>query len=417
MDSLLAAEGTGRRKASWRATLNGGAPRLLFLMADDVYFLKHRLGLARSARAAGFEVHVAGPDTGSGRRITEQGFPLWHVRLRKSFNPWHGARAWMDVLRVCRTLRPALLHFVSLRAILWGASAARLASGAPSLNVVTGLGYAFTSGNRWLRWSVERALRFCLGTPQALAVFENSDDLRYFVQRGLVPQGRTAVVPGCGLDTSEYPFLPEPDGVPRVLFASRMLWDKGVAELVQACRILRERGVGHRLALAGAPDRGNPACVPSEVLRGWHAEGLAEWLGQVEDVRTELARSHLVCLPSHREGLPRSLLEAASCGRAIVTTDAPGCREAVIHRVTGLLVPPHSAAALACALQELIENPQLRRAMGQAGRRLVAERFAAPVVERAYLSLYARCLNGQGSGWATPELRTPAGRSGGSRPL
>jgi glycosyltransferase involved in cell wall biosynthesis len=368
--------------------------KLLYLLADDAFFWSHRLSMARAARAEGYAIHVAAPENGYRRRIEAEGFRFWPVRLRKSLNPVTGLLGWLDVLRVYRTVQPDLVHHVSMRPILWGGAASRLARVPAAVNLITGLGYVFISGPRWLRWVVEKGYRFSLSSPGATSVFQNPDDQRLFLDRRMAMPERCLLIPGDGVDMEVFAPRPEPAGQPAILLASRMLWDKGVGELVAAARTLRRRGVPHRIVLAGVPDRGNPAAVPEAVLRGWQEEGIVEWPGHVADIPAALGACAIACLPSYREGVPRALLEAASCARPIVATDVPGCRDIVQHGVNGLLVPPRQAELLADALEALLRDPARRRAMGEAGRRIVAARFSDQIVNRATLDLYSNCLAG-----------------------
>jgi glycosyltransferase involved in cell wall biosynthesis len=183
-----------------------------------------------------------------------------------------------------------------------------------------------------------------------------------------------------------------------VLFAARMLWDKGVGELIDAVRMLKADGVPFRMLLAGAPDRSNPVAVPEARLRAWEAEGLVEWLGHRDDMPALLAQSNIVCLPSYyREGVPLTLIEAAACGRPIVATDAPGCREIVQHGVNGLCVAPRDPTALVEALRRLIADPALRRSMGAAGHEWVRAHFTVQRVIEQTLVVYAELVAAEGS--------------------
>ena len=183
---------------------------------------------------------------------------------------------------------------------------------------------------------------------------------------------------------------PEQDGIPLVVLASRMLWDKGVGEFVDAARRVNQNGIKSRFVLVGDPDPENPMTIPEVILNEWHVEGVVEWWGHREDIPNIFAQSNIVVLPSYREGLPKVLLEAASCGRAIVTTDVPGCREVVRNNENGLLVPPHDSAALSEAIRKLIHDPSLRAKMGARSRAIVEAEFAGHIVVKKTLDIYER---------------------------
>jgi glycosyltransferase involved in cell wall biosynthesis len=223
-------------------------------------------------------------------------------------------------------------------------------------------------------------------------ILQNPDDVRLFVSLGLAREDSIRLIRGSGVDTHRFAPVPEPDGAPLVILPARMLWDKGVGEFVAAARILRQRGVQARFALVGDTDEENPASISQGQLESWARDGVVEWWGRRDDMPEVLRRSALVCLPSYREGLPKALLEAASCGRAIVTSDVPGCREIVHHDHNGLLVPAQNADVLADALARMLEQPEERHRMGRNGRELVLGEFSQESVSQATLAVYHELL-------------------------
>jgi glycosyltransferase involved in cell wall biosynthesis len=223
--------------------------------------------------------------------------------------------------------------------------------------------------------------------PFSLTIVQNPEDLA-LLERSGVALSHLRLIPGAGVDVHVFCPVPPPPEPVRIVLASRMLWDKGVGEFVDAARSLSGAGVNARFILVGDPDPANPSSVPESTLRAWHGEHGVEWWGRREDMTAVLQAAHIACLPSYREGLPKSLLEAAACGLPIVTTDAPGCREVVTDGVTGLLVPVRDADALAAALKKLIDNADLRRCMGE-GLRLRAENeFSQDKIIAQTLSVY-----------------------------
>ncbi len=363
--------------------------KVLYLVTDDSFFWSHRRSLARAAREAGAEVVVATPPGPYRECIEGAGFTFRPVRLGRSLRPDRLARAFADVVRLYRRERPDLVHHVSMRAILCGSLAARLTGVPGVVNLVTGLGWVFSSGPAPLRLAVREAYRLCLRDRRSWTVFQNPDDRDEFLNRGLIVPERSSVILGSGVDTGRFRPTPEPEGPPTVLLAARMLQPKGVCDLVEAGRLLRRDGVAHRIVLAGDPDERNPSAIPVDQLHAWHDEGVVDWVGHREDVDQLLGDCHVACLPSYyREGVPKFLLEAAATARPIVTTDMPGCREVVRDGESGLLVDPQRPPALAAALKELFTDADSRRAMGAAGRRMVDQHFNEDVVIRQTLGVY-----------------------------
>jgi glycosyltransferase involved in cell wall biosynthesis len=222
-------------------------------------------------------------------------------------------------------------------------------------------------------------------------IVENRDDQNIMAALG-IPTPCIHLIRGAGVDTAMYVPVPEPEGVPIVVLPARMLWDKGVREFVEAAVLLKQRGVSARFVLVGDPDGENPASVPEQQLGDWQKEGVVECWGRREDIPQVLAQAHVVCLPSYREGLPKSLLEAASSGRPIVTTDVPGCREIVRDGDNGILVEARNVNALADALGKLIADPALRQRMGNRGRERVLNEFSQEIVVARVLGVYREAL-------------------------
>jgi len=352
--------------------------KVLFYVHDDAYFVSHRLGLARHLANEGYEVVVATPAGDRCHEIRAAGLRHCAVVAGKTRNPFRMLAATARLQRLYRRERPDVLFHVSMRAALFGGLAARLAGCRNVVNLVTGLGYAFSSGGRLLRWAVEQAYRYCL---RGRIIFQNPDDRDHFLVRGLCRSEDATVIPGSGVDVEAFSPCPEPGGTPTILFAARLLWDKGIGTLVEAGRLLRARGVPHRIVVAGRLDAENPSGVAESQMAEWAEEGVIEWVGFDRDMAQSLARCAVACLPSYyREGVPMSLLEAAACGRPIVTTDAPGCREVVEDGVTGSLVPVRDAKALANALARLLADPALRASLGAAGRKRARRYFSSGVV-------------------------------------
>ena len=365
-------------------------PRLVYVVTEDWYFWSHRLDLARAAREAGYDVIVATRVTDHGERIRGEGFQLEPLEMvRRSRNPFREANAVVELVRLYRRVGPDIVHHVAMKPILYGSLAAWLTGIPVVINAFAGLGYAFMDErNRLLRWCVKTVFRTVLRLGRSVVLVQNHDDQDRLVEEGVVPASRMRVIAGSGIDVARYSIQPEPAGVPVVVLPARMLWDKGVGEFVEAARRLKQKGVHARFILVGRRDEHNPAAIPEIRLKEWVQEGAVEWWGHREDMPAVYAAAVLVVLPSYREGLPKVLLEAAACGKAMVTTDVPGCRDVVRDRFNGLLVSPRDSTGLAAAIEELLSDQVAREVMGQRSRTRVMAEWSGPRITEQVLALY-----------------------------
>lgn len=288
-------------------------------------------------------------------------------------------------------LRPSILHLVTIKPVIYGGLAARFAPVKGVVAAVSGLGFVFLK--RGMKANLIRAVvvllyRLALKKKDLKVIFQNSDDCEKLVSLNIISYSKTILIRGSGVDLSLCYPQPEAAGTPVVTFAARLLRDKGVEHFVDAARILRQRGVNARFLLAGDIDPGNPSSISHDDIFQWRTEQIVEWIGYSHDICQVFAESHVVVLPSYREGLPKVLVEAAACGRAIVTTDVPGCRDAIDSNVTGLLVPARDVVALSDAIQQLVEYPELRRRFGRAGRALAEREFSIESIVQQHMNIY-----------------------------
>jgi glycosyltransferase involved in cell wall biosynthesis len=369
--------------------------KVLLFANTDWYLYNFRLSLARALREAGAEVVLISPDGPYGSRLEAAGFRwLAQPMLRRSLNPFRELIFLFHLFRLYQHEQPDVVHHFTIKCVVYGSLAARLVGIHRRINAVAGMGYVFASNAlraSLLRPFVRALLKLSLGGKQSRLILQNSGDCMAFVQSGLVTPGRLRLIQGSGINTDRFKpaVLPRQDvGVFRVLFAARLLWDKGIREYVEAAVQFKSLGFPVEFLLAGAPDTGNPASVPDDVVQSWQAAGLIRVLGHVEDMVSCLHQADLAVLPSYREGIPKSLLEAAACGLPIVTTDAPGCRDAIEDGVTGLLVPCRDVAALATAIRFMFEHPVERAQMGAAGRERVLRQFDEKIVLGRTLDVY-----------------------------
>jgi glycosyltransferase involved in cell wall biosynthesis len=369
--------------------------RIILVSNTDWYLYNFRLSLAQYLRAQGCEVLLVSPEGHYAAALQEQGFRWLPWKLgRQTLAPWRELGALRQLERLYRRLRPDLVHQHTVKPVLYGSLAARLAGVPAIVNSVTGLGYVYlsrTAKARLLRPLVTRFYRLALN--QALkarpaVIFENASDRQFFIEQRIISTERSWLIEGVGVDPRRFTPQPEPEGAPVVLFAGRLLWDKGLGVLVEAARLLHRQIAAARVVLVGEPDPGNPATVDEATLRAWQAEGAVEWWGWRADMPAVYAGSQVVVLPSLGEGVPTTLLEAAACGRPIVASDVPGCRAIVTPGENGLLVPPNDPQALAQALATLLADPALRGRMGAGGRQAILAKFTIEQINAATLAVY-----------------------------
>ena len=374
--------------------MTGAKPKLIFLVTEDWYFWSHRLPMARAAQAAGFDVAVATRVAAHGERIEAAGFRLHPMRWRREeIGVWASLAAIVEIYRLYRRERPFMVHHVAHKAALLGGIAALLARVPRVVSFIAGVGYMGTSQSRHARliamvarllWPVLLMRRHCR------VIVQNDQDRRIMVALRASAAERIVIIRGSGVDLDHFQPLPEPPVPPiTAAYVGRMIAIKGVAILVEAQQRLRREGIELRLILAGMADRANPSAFDEATLRGWSQQPGITWSGHVEDVREIWSAAHIALLASFGgEGVPKTLLEAAAVGRAIVATDVPGTRDIACNGVNAILVPPGDAAALAAALKLLAGDAAKRRAFATAGRALVAERFSETAVAEATAALY-----------------------------
>lgn len=373
--------------------------KILYLVSEDWFFVSHRLPMARAAKVAGYEVHVAARIGDCAGKITGEGFSLHPINWRRgSMNPFRLLAAIAETRRLYRRVRPDLVHHVAILPVAIGSLAA-LGLPLRVLNAFTGLGFTFASKTaraRLLRGLAGVFLGWLLKRANSTVLVQNRDD-RAVIAALAVPQERIAMIPGSGVDVGLFtPIAEPPDTVVAVAFVGRLLENKGVRTLVRAHEILAGRGISVRLLLAGAPDPLNPTSIPAGLIEEWRKIPNLVLLGHVDDVRTVWRQAHIAVLPSRGgEGIPMSLLEAAACGRPLVATDVPGCRDVARPDRTGLLVPPDDAAALADAIATLANDPELRLRFGHAARKLASDEFSSARIQREIVAFYEQLLDGR----------------------
>lgn len=373
--------------------------KVIFFANTDWYLYNFRLGLAKFLRERGFEVVMLSPVGAYGPLLAAEGFRWVGLEMdRRSLNPAREFALIRRISAVYAAEKPDIVHHFTIKCVVYGSLIARWHRIRNRVNAVTGMGYVFSDDGyraRLLRPVVRNLIKATLGGEGTRLILQNKDDLAAFAAAELAPSEKTHVIMGSGVDTARFrpSAASRSNGVMRVLLASRLLWDKGIREYIEAARLLKEEGLPVEFLLAGKPDPGNPASVPESQIAKWRHGVPVKYLGHVADMPSLLANIDVAVLPSYREGVPRSLLEAAACGLPIVTTDVPGCREVVRHGVNGLLVPPRDPPALAAAVRLMWEKPDERARMGSAARQVVLNNFDQRIVFEKTFAVYRDLLS------------------------
>lgn len=366
--------------------------RILFVVNCPAFFISHRLPLALTAKQKGYEVHVATMPGPYVRQIVSLGLVHHAIPFtRAGKNPMNEIFVFFYIYKLFRQLKPTLVHLVTIKPVLYGGIAARMA-GVPSVvAAVSGLGYVFIAEGAkasLMRVAVKSLYRLSFAKRNIRVIFQNQDDCSSFVESGILSYDKTILIRGSGVDLKNHPIIIEPEGKPVVTMAARLLKDKGVLEFIEAALLVKKRGIDVKFQLVGEIDPGNPASVTESELIKIKDESVVHVLGHRKNIAELFSKSNIIVLPSYREGLPKVLVEAAAAGRAVITTDVPGCRDAIEPDKSGLLVPVRNADALAEAIQVLIDDSDLRRAMGRAGRKLAEEEFSIEKITQAHLDIY-----------------------------
>jgi len=370
--------------------------KLIIVVNELWFFLSHRLPIAQAARDAGYKVHIASQSgTNTEIAILSQEKLQFHAINfhRSSTKVMQEIKTLKELNRLYREIQPDIVHHVTIKPVLYGTLIARCVGGIQILNAISGLGYLFIAQG-W-KSSIRKKLllwgyRALLNHKKSYILFQNPDDRALFTQYKIIYPKHAFIIKGSGVDLQQFNSTPIPKGQIKVILIARMLWDKGIREFFDAATILHKQGVMAEFILVGSVDPGNPKSIPTEQLKQWYSDGVVNWLGEQSDIAQLLSESHIAVLPSYREGLPKSLIEAAAAGRAIVTTDVPGCREVVQDGKNGFLVQVRSAKSLATAIQKLINNPELLSSMGEKGRLIAEQEFSIKQVTDKTLKLYSK---------------------------
>ncbi len=362
---------------------------------DADFFLSHRLPIALGAKSEGYDVSIATNKSDSSSTITRLGFH--HIELplsRSGMNLLAELKTIYAMYKLLKNQKPDLIHLVTIKPVIYGGILARLLKIPAVVSAISGLGFLFSEHSEFSRRSMKKFAAAIYA--QALAhknqhiIFQNTNDA---AQLNPDYKLNSTLIPGSGVNLTEFECLPEPSGRPIVVMASRLLKDKGVLDFVAAAELLSQQNIDVEMVLAGEPDPENPESITTEQFRQWESNENLTCLGYCNNISELFSQSSVVALPSYyKEGLPKVLIEAAACGRPVITTDLPGCRDAIIANKTGLLIPAKNPEALAKAIEYLISEPELRKNMGTAAREHAVSTFSIDDVVTKHLNIYSNLL-------------------------
>lgn len=366
---------------------------LLIYVNEDQFFISHRLHIGIEAlkkfRKVSLLLHV----NGNFEFLKSKGFNVIPISLsRQNKNFFKEIRLLIKTINILKREKPDILHNVTVKPILWGSIAAKVVGIPYVINAFAGLGTLFIRTEfkwKFISYIVQIIFRFIFRlNHKSIALFQNSDDQKLMEDLKIVRPKQSVIIKGSGVNTTLFKPANGSSGIPRIICVSRMLKDKGIYDFIEAAKIINSNSIQARFTLVGQPDDSNPSSISSAILDRWNSEGIIEWLGYQKDVHTLYDGVQIAVLPSYREGLPKSLLEAAACGKAIIATDVPGCREICRAGYNGLLVPVQSPLLLAEAIETLIKNRDLRLKMGENSRQLVEKEFSEEIIRRQTFKLY-----------------------------
>ena len=364
---------------------------VLLLVINNVNFLySHRLPLALAAVEQGYDVHVATCFNLQDTLQHNDKLTYHYIHFnRNSTNPFRDLKACYQLAKLYKKLQPSIIHHVGMKPILYGSVVAKLTTNIPYVNAISGLGYVFINNSlkaRCVRQLVLMGFRFGFDSNRCYVIFQNKDDHEVFVKNKLIGSNDVSFIQGSGVDLALFSPNYKVHEKLIIVFPARLLRDKGISEFVRAARLLKNDQL--RFVLVGDVDPLNPTSMLVDTIQQWVAEGVVEHWGWRDDMESVFQQADIACLPSYREGMPKSLLEAAACGLPIVTTDAPGCRDVVEHGVNGFLVPIKNIDLLVEHLQRLIDSPSLREQMGGASRERAEQLFGIKKIVEQHLALY-----------------------------
>ncbi|TPH17046.1 glycosyltransferase family 4 protein [Litorilituus lipolyticus] len=365
--------------------------KILFIVNVDWFFVSHRLPIALAAIKCGYEVHLSCAVTDKGKELESLGIFLHPLSLSRSgVGIFNELIALKQLYSVVKSVKPNIVHSVTIKPVLYGNIVARILRVPVRVSSISGLGYVFIAAGfkaRIFRAFISTFYKVALGGITSV-IFQNTSDRDILKKLGVINSEQEVFIRGSGVNLDLYPVTNEPEGTPVVMLVARLLIDKGVNEFISASKIMKSNVSNIRMVLVGDTDLENPKSIAPKELDKWVSSGIVEHWGYSYDVAQTMSKANIVVLPSYREGLPKSLIEAAACGRAVITTDVPGCRDAIEVNKTGLLVPVKKDKPLADAILQLINDDELRKQFAINGRALAEQAFDINDVIKKHLDIY-----------------------------
>lgn len=370
--------------------------KILYVVNVDWFFISHRLPLALEAQNRGYEVYVLASDTGAGEKLKKYNihFIPWNI-TRSGTKPYKELIALLHLLKVLKNIKPALVHNVGLKSVIYGSIISKLLK-KPYVNALAGMGFTFTANTfkaKIIRASIKPFFKVLFNSAKCKLILQNEDDKKWFIDEKYILPQNLELIKGSGVNLKDFYFSPEPQvKCPIICLPARMLWDKGVGEFVEAIKIIKSKGIDIRGVLLGGLDTENPAYIEEKYILTWVSEGIIEWWGHQTNMAKKISEVNIIVLPSYKEGLPKVLLEASAIGRAIITTDVVGCREVVKNNETGILVPPKNAIKIAEAIEFLLQNEEIRQELIKNSYERVKQEFTIETVIEKTFNLYKMIL-------------------------
>jgi len=373
--------------------------KIYFVVNQAAFFVSHRLELALNAKKIGWNIELIISDSGNSELeksaislLGEYGISCQVLKFTPSGkNLFRELYGLIQLFWVLRKNNPDIVHTVTPKCMMFGGVAARLAGVKSLVLAVSGMGYLYTGNGSWFKkavlFLVDNIMSFILSHPNKVVIVQNKVDFNTFSSRVNVDVNSVKLIPGSGVHLKEYEKITT-KGNNTVVFPARLLKDKGVVEFVESAKILKQKFPHWRFILAGDANHHNPSAIGDKQAKLWVKEGFVEWYGHLDNMISLYEESDVICLPSYREGMPKTLLEAAAASKPIVTTDTIGCNEAIIDNKTGILVPVKNIELLVQALEKLMLDENLRSRYGLAGRELAKEKFSIESVVKSTFSIY-----------------------------
>ena len=372
--------------------------KILLNISEDWFFLSHFLSRALCAQKAGFEIYVCCNETNKRKIIENNGIKFIKLPYKRSnINPLYELYILLRFIFILKKIKPDIVHNIALKSIIHGSIASKILNIKSVINAPVGMGYVFISNDLKAR-VLRPVLKFLLinlldshkgRNKKNRVIFENNDDLDYFINLKAVNSKSACVISGAGVEVDKFIYKRKKiNKIPTVVLVARMLKDKGIYEFIEAYKLLQDRKIKCRFILVGDIDPINPSSIEKSFLQNCHREKRIEWLGWIDNIDKVLWETDILCLPSYREGLPKSLIEGAAAGLPLVSTDTVGCREVVIDGLNGFLVPIKDSKKLADAIEKLILDSELRRSMGEESRKLAKSRFSSSIINSLTMKVY-----------------------------